>query len=203
MLQSEDYRFSIVSTNKREIPFSVFGCIRPFRRTDGHHRIDSQNPGNCKHQFVSTCRRDYPLHLPVSTHHEEDTQFFDCAHSRFHRGFFPFTPESILRLNSAGEIPTVLPKVHLDFFSVFSDFNEVVIIFEFALTLAFLGAIDSLLTLIVADNLTKTKHDSNQELIGQGIGNMVSGLLGGLPCAGATMRTVINIKSAAKSSSNT
>lgn len=96
-----------------------------------------------------------------------------------------------------------MPKVHLDFFSVFSDFNEVVIIFEFALTLAFLGAIDSLLTLIVADNLTKTKHDSNQELIGQGIGNMVSGLLGGLPGAGATMRTVINIKSATKSSSNT
>ena len=61
--------------------------------------------------------------------------------------------------------------------------------------LALLGAIDSLLTSLVADNITQTEHDSNQELIGQGIANTASGLLGGLPGAGATMRTVINIKS--------
>ena len=64
--------------------------------------------------------------------------------------------------------------------------------------LALLGAIDSLLTSLVADNITQTEHDSNQELIGQGLANTASGLLGGLPGAGATMRTVINIKSGGK-----
>ena len=63
------------------------------------------------------------------------------------------------------------------------------------LVLALLGAIDSLLTSLVADNITQTNHDSNRELIGQGIANTISGLLSGLPGAGATMRTVINIKS--------
>lgn len=64
-----------------------------------------------------------------------------------------------------------------------------------ALTLAGLGSIDTLLTSVVADNTTKTKHNSNQELIGQGIGNMIVGLFGGLPGAGATMRTIVNVKS--------
>ena len=64
-----------------------------------------------------------------------------------------------------------------------------------ALTLAGLGSIDTLLTSVVADNTTKTKHNSNQELMGQGIGNMLVGLFAGLPGAGATMRTVVNIKS--------
>ncbi|MEO1447502.1 MAG: SulP family inorganic anion transporter, partial [Cyanobacteria bacterium J06635_11] len=68
----------------------------------------------------------------------------------------------------------------------------------YGIVLAALGAIDSLLTSLVADNITRTQHDSDRELIGQGIGNMVSGLLGGLPGAGATMRTVINVKSGGK-----
>lgn len=63
------------------------------------------------------------------------------------------------------------------------------------LVLALLGAIDSLLTSLVADNITQTNHDSNRELIGQGIANATAGFFGGLPGAGATMRTVINIKS--------
>ena len=63
------------------------------------------------------------------------------------------------------------------------------------LTLAGLGSIDTLLTSIVADNITKTKHDSNQELIGQGIGNAVAGMFCGIAGAGATMRTVVNVKS--------
>ena len=66
-----------------------------------------------------------------------------------------------------------------------------------ALTLAVLGSIDSLLTSLVADSITRQKHDSNRELIGQGIGNGAAALFGGLPGAGATMRTVINIKSGA------
>lgn len=108
-------------------------------------------------------------------------------------------PEGILlRLNSQGPIPTGLPKIHLDFLHIFADWQHLERIFEYAITLAFLGAIDSLLTSIVADNITKTKHDSNQELIGQGIGNMGSALIGGLPGAGATMRTVINQRSGGK-----
>lgn len=64
-----------------------------------------------------------------------------------------------------------------------------------ALTLAGLGSIDTLLTSVVADNITKTKHNSNKELIGQGIGNMFAGLFAGIGGAGATMRTVVNVKS--------
>lgn len=67
-----------------------------------------------------------------------------------------------------------------------------------ALTLALLGAIDSLLTSVVADNMTKTKHNPNKELVGQGIGNSIGAIFGGLPGAGATIRTVININSGGK-----
>jgi len=67
------------------------------------------------------------------------------------------------------------------------------------LTLAGLGSIDTLLTSVVADNITKTKHDSNRELIGQGIGNACSGMFCGIAGAGATMRTVVNIKSGGRS----
>lgn len=63
------------------------------------------------------------------------------------------------------------------------------------LTLAGLGSIDTLLTSVVADNITKTKHNSNQELIGQGIGNAIAGLFCGISGAGATMRTVVNVRS--------
>ena len=60
--------------------------------------------------------------------------------------------------------------------------------------LAALGAIDSLLTSLVADNMTRTRHDSDKELVGQGIGNTIAGLFGAIPGAGATMRTVVNIR---------
>ena len=75
------------------------------------------------------------------------------------------------------------------------EFKYQALIITGGLQLAVLGAIDSLLTSLVADNITQTRHDSNRELIGQGIGNAVSGFFGGLPGAGATMRTVINVKS--------
>ena len=67
------------------------------------------------------------------------------------------------------------------------------------LTLAGLGSIDTLLTSVVADNITKTHHNSNRELVGQGIGNMISGLFCGIAGAGATMRTVVNVKSGGRS----
>lgn len=97
-----------------------------------------------------------------------------------------------------GAVGSGLPEIHLGFFSAFLDFGHLTLTFQFAFTLAALGAIDSLLTSVVADNITKTKHDSNQELIGQGIGNMGAAILGGLPGAGATMRTVINANSGGK-----
>jgi sulfate permease, SulP family len=98
-----------------------------------------------------------------------------------------------LNVEFVKDIPTGVPTfVSFDF-----DVASLSFIFISALTLAVLGTIDSLLTSLVADSLTKEKHDSNKELIGQGIGNMVASLFGGLPGAGATMRTVVNIKSGA------
>ncbi len=97
-----------------------------------------------------------------------------------------------------GQVQEGLPPLHLDFFSAYAESSTLLMIFEFAFTLAALGAIDSLLTSVVADNITKTKHDSDQELIGQGIGNMGAALIAGLPGAGATMRTVINVQSGGK-----
>ena len=91
-----------------------------------------------------------------------------------------------------GAIPSGLPNLHFDLFTAISDFN---LILMPAVTLAALGAIDSLLTSVVADNVTKTSHESNKELVGQGIGNMVAGMIGGIPGAGATMRTLVNINS--------
>lgn len=73
--------------------------------------------------------------------------------------------------------------------------SAILLMAEAAVVLALLGSIDSLLTSLVCDNMTRTQHDSNRELIGQGIGNMVAGLFGGLPGAGATMRSVANIRS--------
>ena len=95
------------------------------------------------------------------------------------------------------EIPTGFPKLYLNIFSEFSFAAlrpELTAIFS----LAFLGAIDSLLTSVIADNITKTKHNSNKELVGQGIGNGVAALFGGLPGAGATIRTVVNINAGGK-----
>ena len=89
-----------------------------------------------------------------------------------------------------GQIPTGFAKFALPT----PDLSHVATIVAYALMLAVLGSIDSLLTSLVADSITKTKHSSNQELIGQGIGNAVAGFLGGIPGAGATMRTVANIK---------
>ena len=93
-----------------------------------------------------------------------------------------------------GAIPTGLPSLHLPVF----DQSKALLILEAAFILAVLGAIDSLLTSLVADNMTRTRHDSNKELIGQGIGNTFAGLIGGIAGAGATMRTVVNIRSGGK-----
>ncbi len=89
-----------------------------------------------------------------------------------------------------GEVPTGLPDFHVPAFSLGFVLNAI----EPALVLALLGSIDSLLTALIADSLTRTRHNPNRELIGQGIGNMIAGLIGGLPGAGATLGTVVNIR---------
>ena len=91
------------------------------------------------------------------------------------------------------QIPSGFPQFNIGIITNFSLSAMAPYIFT-ALSLSFLGAIDSLLTSVVADNMTKTKHQPNKELIGQGIGNSIGALFGGLPGAGATIRTVVNIK---------
>ncbi len=96
-----------------------------------------------------------------------------------------------------GPIPNGIPELKIS--SILSyDMSYLSLLVELALTLAVLGAIDSLLTSVIADNVTKTKHNSNRELVGQGIGNMIAGCFGGLPGAGATMRTLVNVNAGGK-----
>ncbi len=107
--------------------------------------------------------------------------------------FLVFPEGAVTSLSSEGAIPSGLPALRLDLLGAFGSFDYLPLIFRFGATLAALGAIDSLLTSVVADNLTRTKHDSDRELIGQGIGNIGAAFIGGLPGAGATIRTVVNV----------
>ncbi len=93
-----------------------------------------------------------------------------------------------------GEIPIGLPTLQIPTFTA----AQTTTIFVDAVMLGILGCIDTLLTAVIADSLTRTEHDSNKELIGQGIANLISGICGGLPGAGATMGTVVNIQTGAK-----
>lgn len=97
-----------------------------------------------------------------------------------------------------GEIPSGLPSLQIG--TMFSNIpsDAAILIFEYAVVLAVLGSIDSLLTSVIADNMTKTRHNSNRELLGQGIGNMMAAIFGGIPGAGATKGTVVNINAGGK-----
>ncbi len=95
--------------------------------------------------------------------------------------------DALLRI---GELPSGLPPLVMPTF----EWSVLELMLMNAFMLAVLGAIDSLLTSLVLDNESGEQHDSDQELIGQGIGNACAGLLGALPGAGATMRSMINIK---------
>jgi sulfate permease, SulP family len=94
-----------------------------------------------------------------------------------------------------GEIPVGLPTLQVPTFTA----GQMTVMFVDAVMLAMLGCIDTLLTAVIADSLTRTEHKSDKELIGQGLGNLVSGICGGLPGAGATMGTVVNIQTGATS----
>lgn len=97
-----------------------------------------------------------------------------------------------------GEIPSGIPSLQID--TMFTNIapEAYSLILEYAVVLAVLGSIDSLLTSVIADNMTKTRHNSNRELIGQGIGNMLAAIFGGIPGAGATKGTVVNINAGGK-----
>ncbi|MGQ9830757.1 MAG: SulP family inorganic anion transporter, partial [Thermochromatium sp.] len=98
-------------------------------------------------------------------------------------------------LRRIGEIPTGLPTLQMPVFSA----EQWRLMLVDALVLAVLGCIDALLTSVIAESLTRKEHDPNKELIGQGLGNLASGLCGGIAGAGATMGTVVNIQSGARS----
>ncbi|MDV7338253.1 SulP family inorganic anion transporter [Terasakiella sp. A23] len=89
-----------------------------------------------------------------------------------------------------GDIPSGLPDPYIPHI-LWERFPDML---GSAMMLALLGTIDSLLTSLIADNITKTEHNPNRELIGQGIGNALAGVMGAIPGAGATMRTVINVR---------
>ena len=121
------------------------------------------------------------------------------------RGFLPAavaaliagTLLSILWLDDIpviGDVPTGLPDPSLPSLTA----SGVVADLQPALTIALLGAIDTLLTALIADSLTRERHSPNRELIGQGLGNAFAGLFGGVPGAGATMGTVVNIRAGAR-----
>lgn len=96
-----------------------------------------------------------------------------------------------VEIRRIGEIPAGFPNLNMPTFTI----DNLKLMVVNGAVLGMLGCIDALLTSVVADSLTRTDHDSNKELIGQGLGNVVSGLFGGLPGAGATMGTVVNIQS--------
>ncbi|MCP4395427.1 MAG: SulP family inorganic anion transporter [Alphaproteobacteria bacterium] len=96
-----------------------------------------------------------------------------------------------------GEIPRSLPKLTMPTFGI--EDGDLLFMLEGAMLLAALGSIDTLLTSLIADNMTRTQHSSNKELIGQGIGNVAAGLFGGLPGSGATMRTIVNVRAGGRS----
>jgi len=100
-----------------------------------------------------------------------------------------------MEVRRIGEIPTGLPDFRMPLFSI-SDWQ---IMLVDAVVLGLLGCIDALLTSVVADSLTRQRHNSDKELLGQGMGNIMSGLFGGLPGAGATMGTVVSIQAGARS----
>ena len=94
-----------------------------------------------------------------------------------------------------GEIASGFPQLRTPYF----DLPHLSRMLIDAAVLGMLGCIDALLTAVVADSITRTEHNSNKELIGQGLGNIASGLFGGIAGAGATMGTVVNIQAGGRS----
>ncbi len=107
----------------------------------------------------------------------------------------PVTGHGVVTIGMKNHIPSGFPTPHLPNISL-SMMREV---FQPALTIAILGAIESLLSAVVADGMTSTKHRSNTELFGQGVANLLSPVFGGIPATGAIARTATNIRNGAVS----
>ncbi|AFY88404.1 SulP family inorganic anion transporter [Chroococcidiopsis thermalis] len=105
-----------------------------------------------------------------------------------------FTLLQNMDLRRIGEIPSGLPTLYLPTFTP----AQTVQMFVDAAMLGMLGSIDALLTSVIADSMTRTQTQEDRELVGQGVGNLVAGLCGGLPGSGATMGTVINVQVGAR-----
>jgi sulfate permease, SulP family len=105
-----------------------------------------------------------------------------------------FYPQEVTTIaTSFGGIPSGLPEFHIPAFS----WDKLQQLIRPAFTIAMLGAIESLLSAVVADGMTGTRHNSNRELIGQGIANIITPLFGGIPATGAIARTATNIRTGA------
>ena len=156
--------------------------LHPHRRTAGNHQLGGGRPRGADGAHL----------LSLAAHHQGRAQPSSrCWWARWQSVLLGLDVPVI------GDIPSGLPALTINaMFSVTP--SDYLIVLEFALILAMLGSIDSLLTSVIADNITKTKHNSNRELIGQGIGNMAAALIGGIPGAGATKGTVVNINAGGK-----
>ncbi|QIZ07871.1 sulfate permease [Priestia megaterium] len=100
-------------------------------------------------------------------------------------------PSQIATIGTAyGQIPSTLPELHIPNINL----EMIIRLLKPAFIIAMLGGIESLLSAVVADGMTNSRHNSNKELIGQGIANMITPLFGGIPATGAIARTATNIK---------
>ncbi|MEH7094203.1 SulP family inorganic anion transporter [Neobacillus vireti] len=107
-----------------------------------------------------------------------------------------FYPGQVATIGTAyGEIPSTLPHIHVPELNL----DTITKLLKPAFVIAMLGGIESLLSAVVADGMTNSRHNSNKELIGQGIANMITPLFGGIPATGALARTATNIKNGAVS----
>lgn len=107
-----------------------------------------------------------------------------------------FYPTEVATIGSTyGNIPNSLPSLHFPEITL----DKIMQLLRPAFVIAVLGGIESLLSAVVADGMTSSRHHSNRELIGQGIANMVTPLFGGIPATGAIARTATNIKNGAVS----
>ncbi|WP_223587886.1 SulP family inorganic anion transporter [Neobacillus bataviensis] len=107
-----------------------------------------------------------------------------------------FYPSQVATIGTSyGEIPSTLPALHIPNLNI----EQYMKLWKPAFIIAMLGGIESLLSAVVADGMTNSRHNSNKELIGQGIANIITPLFGGIPATGAIARTATNIKNGAVS----
>ncbi len=110
--------------------------------------------------------------------------------------FLPGFEDGVYTIRDLYTIPSGLPKV--DFGGISLSFEKISAVLPDAFTIAILAAIESLLSCVVADSMVNSRHNSNAELVGQGIGNIASVLFGGIPATGAIARTAANAKNGGK-----